>query len=522
MPSPLNLFRCLRRVMAAGAALVAAGLSAVLTSAAAMTVETHADTVYASGPVGDDLLAFERALAMPGVTRVVFVNSPGGDLWTGLRVGRLIAGRGLDTVSAGHCNSACAVMFLGGRDRRFADTFAPALTHLGLHGAHRTDTRAVDPVLQPQIYAWFKQRMGDRFNSALMNKALYEMDDRGGMLRLYDVARLPRRVVTHCRSEQTPRKDCSEFPQDDALSLGAITQAELVSLVLPPAFRPSMVVFGQALGADVGAIEPWLDGVAASACSGDPCRQRMRDWKSRRDHWALAVGVGGGVSGWGRAEGRDTLQLAAVSALYHCNHRSGGVAALCELEAADGLSGRPLYRQAEAAHAAALAQLKPPAERLHANEEFGGGLTSADAGLRTQRLADITPLQVPGVRTLVSGDLAAALMVAPRPVLVDVSSASDTLPGAQALWNGGLAFEEAKAEEAYESRFKALLALLAPDRAAPLVFFCGSRNCWQSVNAARRAARAGWQQVQWYRGGLEAWRAAGLPVVPPLVRAVAY
>ena len=34
--------------------------------------------------------------------------------------------------------------------------------------------------------------------------------------------------------------------------------------------------------------------------------------------------------------------------------------------------------------------------------------------------------------------------------------------------------------------------------------------------------RAGWQQVQWYRGGLEAWRAGGLPVVPPLVRAVAY
>ena len=36
---------------------------------------------------------------------------------------------------------------------------------------------------------------------------------------------------------------------------------------------------------------------------------------------------------------------------------------------------------------------------------------------------------------------------------------------------------------------------------------------WLSVNAALRARRAGYARVGWYRGGLAAWQAAGLPVV---------
>ena len=54
----------------------------------AMTVEVQGPVVFGTGPVGDDLAKFEAAFEMPGVDTVAFVNSPDGDLWTGLRVGR--------------------------------------------------------------------------------------------------------------------------------------------------------------------------------------------------------------------------------------------------------------------------------------------------------------------------------------------------------------------------------------------------------------------------------------------------
>jgi hypothetical protein len=72
-------------------------------AAHAMNVEVHGDTVYASGPVENDFGKFQDAFDKSGVAKVVFVNSPGCDLWTGMSVGRLIAQRGLSTVIARNC-----------------------------------------------------------------------------------------------------------------------------------------------------------------------------------------------------------------------------------------------------------------------------------------------------------------------------------------------------------------------------------------------------------------------------------
>ena len=44
-----------------------------------------------------------------------------------------------------------------------------------------------------------------------------------------------------------------------------------------------------------------------------------------------------------------------------------------------------------------------------------------------------------------------------------------------------------------------------------LVFYCQSRECWMSYNAALRAIHAGYTNVLWYRGGIEAWKFAGMP-----------
>ena len=50
---------------------------------------------------------------------------------------------------------------------------------------------------------------------------------------------------------------------------------------------------------------------------------------------------------------------------------------------------------------------------------------------------------------------------------------------------------------------------------APIGFFCYGAQCWESYNAALRAMRLGYREVLWYRGGLAAWKAAGLPTAEP-------
>ena len=61
-----------------------------------------------------------------------------------------------------------------------------------------------------------------------------------------------------------------------------------------------------------------------------------------------------------------------------------------------------------------------------------------------------------------------------------------------------------------------LAAMLAKDtggdKAWPIVFYCQGPRCWESYNAALRAGDAGYTNVYWYRGGLEAWSVAGLPL----------
>jgi len=44
-----------------------------------------------------------------------------------------------------------------------------------------------------------------------------------------------------------------------------------------------------------------------------------------------------------------------------------------------------------------------------------------------------------------------------------------------------------------------------------LVFYCLSPECCMSYNGALRAIHAGYTNVLWYRGGIEAWKTAGLP-----------
>lgn len=60
-----------------------------------------------------------------------------------------------------------------------------------------------------------------------------------------------------------------------------------------------------------------------------------------------------------------------------------------------------------------------------------------------------------------------------------------------------------------------LMQVTGGNNQVPVLFYCQSPQCWMSYNAALRAINMGYTQVLWYRGGIEAWKQAGLPTTSP-------
>jgi PQQ-dependent catabolism-associated CXXCW motif protein len=496
-------------------------VAALAFSAQSITVQKQGSTVFATGSVGDDVRKFEEAFASGGVDTVVFVNSPGGDLWTGLRVGRLIAEKGYRTVIAGSCISACSIMFMGGKNRQFSDALRPNLTFIGIHGAHNSETKQINPIVQPQIFAFYKQFMGEKFNADVMNQALYDMDDAGSMLRVFDPHRSINTLPYHCKSSQTQRDKCTKFEGKNALNLGIVTDASLMKIELPSAFKANTAVFGHELSLEVAEMAALLGTIADSKCPMPICKTNVTNFAERKENRALATAIS--TIGLGLSNDVDTPSLAVIRALYNCNHPSGGAAArLCEAKIVNGFDLSDHYAQSDASHAKLLAEIKKPTDKFYANEEFGGNFTKAE-GLRREKLNDITPQSIDGINTIGTQELASRLQTeAAQLTVIDVMGFFETIPSAKALLNSGAAFANTAQDDAFEKRFSGLLNVLVPDKASAIVFFCGNRNCWHSANAAMRAKTLGYSQVHWYRGGVEAWKAAGLPLAAGAVRAVAH
>jgi PQQ-dependent catabolism-associated CXXCW motif protein len=136
------------------------------------------------------------------------------------------------------------------------------------------------------------------------------------------------------------------------------------------------------------------------------------------------------------------------------------------------------------------------------------------ATLRTADLSAPTPRDVPGAKTIRTGALRESLQIEPQPLLFDVlgGDVHESLPGA--IWLPG-AGRGASFTDAVQARLaQTLAAITKGDRKRPLVFFCQGPQCWLSYNAALRAVALGYETVYWYRGGIEAWLAAGGNLVP--------
>jgi len=144
-------------------------------------------------------------------------------------------------------------------------------------------------------------------------------------------------------------------------------------------------------------------------------------------------------------------------------------------------------------------------------QDFGVPPTNT---IRTSNHDAPTPTQIAGASAITTPQLRDLLVSQRAAVLIDVLGGNQTmsLPGAVWLKGAGLG---TSLDDAVQPRLAARLKdLTGGDSTRPVVFFCLSRTCWLSYNAALRAIALGYSNVRWYRGGRRAWEAAGLAMEP--------
>lgn len=142
-----------------------------------------------------------------------------------------------------------------------------------------------------------------------------------------------------------------------------------------------------------------------------------------------------------------------------------------------------------------------------------GPVAALDAGAfdYVSTLGYFTPRQLPGATVVDAAE--AARLLKEGAVYIDTRTEAEFKAGhpAGARW---LPYVEKSAKEAdYDAAKDDFdLTRLPADRQAALVLACNGAECWKSYKASRAALKAGYRKVYWFRGGLPAWRAAGLPL----------
>jgi PQQ-dependent catabolism-associated CXXCW motif protein len=156
-------------------------------------------------------------------------------------------------------------------------------------------------------------------------------------------------------------------------------------------------------------------------------------------------------------------------------------------------------------------QITVPADANYADEKTDWNVP-AQSNLQ-QNLATKTPTTAPGARTITTSQLADMLHRKEKLILVDALALTThaTIPGAKRL---GFAGGFGTFDDGFDQMLEiALSKLTNGDLAYPLVTFCANSQCWEGYNAVLRAEAAGYKNIQWYRGGLDSWQAAKLPLL---------
>ena len=132
--------------------------------------------------------------------------------------------------------------------------------------------------------------------------------------------------------------------------------------------------------------------------------------------------------------------------------------------------------------------------------------------LRQGQLHGATPLAIPGANLVTTANLVEAMNAGVAMVLIDVLGADYTIRGAYSAT--ALASPGNFGDRTQQQANAWLRQITQGNASVPIVVFCSDPMCWLSYNGSLRTINAGFDNVYWYRGGLQAWQMAGLPLHP--------
>lgn len=477
-------------------AVVAACSSATLQ---AMEIELAGDTLYLHGRAisDDDWVRYRELVQGKRFSTAVIGNQGGGAVGTALGIAEDLIRRRVRTVAFGYCRSACTYIFLAGETRQIAAGWPTSRIQFGFHGTYHRFFGT--PALQGNhVAAYYRSRLPEA-SWEIIGRALSGLPDRRGFLYSYHPAH--RDDASLCSGSLEEK--CERVPGGNVLALGVLTTADAAQVPLPERLAAKETLLG------IDARE--LETITAASAIADLCPAKgvpgcvasARRFFERPPEraWALAAsGIAG--SSWRANDPRR----AAWRALYECVRRAN---ALCQVAAVNNHLTSTIYDlwREESEDAIRVLRAMPaekhPAERYEQTE-------LPMAGFRTDTFRGTTPENIPGVTEVMTRDVAAMLVEASS-VLVDVGCAEATLPTAHCIFGGGLAFARRERDGEHGRLFSILID--AVSRGKPIVLFAADSRSWLSANAALRAAKTG-RTAYWYRGGLAAWKNAGLPTVP--------
>ena len=114
-----------------------------------------------------------------------------------------------------------------------------------------------------------------------------------------------------------------------------------------------------------------------------------------------------------------------------------------------------------------------------------------------------SPEDVPGTTKINAEELIELMWASPQLTLIDSRITSDRSKG---FIEGSISLPNT------ETSCGALEVVLS-DKLAPVLFYCNGVKCGRSAKAAQIAIDCGYNQIYWFRGGIEEWKQKQLPLV---------
>jgi adenylate cyclase len=197
--------------------------------------------------------------------------------------------------------------------------------------------------------------------------------------------------------------------------------------------------------------------------------------------------------------------------LQEFKKRMGGVFTVRYLRHAAGTLGEDYAREVGGPFMALLPD--------HTGEDAFAGLVPTTEGVRSANLIGPTPIGAPGVSTIKTSELRALIgdgeggASGELPLLLSTNCSNClrvTIPGTNFIPG---AYRYGMLDDGKRQALKVLVdRLLRGDRTRRVITFSWNAVFWDARNLAIELVALGYPNVSWYRGGLEAWDVAGLPV----------